>query len=505
MVGERIVILTWDIIQFGEAVALYFAFLSTYTKALIYAAALGAGFYALRMPFSPVYSAALVLWSTTFVEYWRIRERTLSVRWGTRGSFRVERRRAQYEAIEGARAKSGTESYAWWKRDARILATLPVIATFALGLTALLTGIFIFEAFVTQLYSGPGQKLIVSLSSLITALPCLFRASQTFTPTLLFIALVPRFLALYHKYALWMTEWEHHAHQSSYDASLALKTFALAALVAYLGLALSAFVYVPFGSTMMSRVAAALFAGSAAVGTHAARAQDIINATACVTTAGEVTQSATSSLGERLARVWAKDAKTDPARLQNQMFAYTVTNQVVQSLTEIGLPFVTRKIGAMRSGKSSVGSSSSPPSGSADGKSSGTTLPSSSGSAGSPARKNGKRVVFADEDAGAKEERAFLEGVRYEISLPAYELFPDYSEMAIQFGYVALWSAIWPLAPGKPSPSPLTYETTILTNTHQRSYGTAEQLARDARGCAQDYNAQSARNPFPYRHNRTLA
>ena len=147
--------------------ALYFAFLSTYTKSLIYAAALGAGFYVLRLPFSPVYSVALVLWSITFVEYWRIRERALSVRWGTRGSFRVERRRAQYEAIEGAQAGPGTESYPWWKRDARILATLPIIATFAFGLTAILTGIFLFEAFVTQLYSGPGQKLIVRFADLV--------------------------------------------------------------------------------------------------------------------------------------------------------------------------------------------------------------------------------------------------------------------------------------------------------------------------------------------------
>ena len=75
--------------------------------------------------------------------------------------------RAQYEAIEGAQAGPGTESYPWWKRDARIFATLPIIATFAFGLTAILTGIFLFEAFVTQLYSGPGQKLIVCFADLV--------------------------------------------------------------------------------------------------------------------------------------------------------------------------------------------------------------------------------------------------------------------------------------------------------------------------------------------------
>jgi len=36
--------------------------------------------------------------------------------------------------------------------------------------------------------------------------------------------------------------------------------------------------------------------------------------------------------------------------------------------------------------------------------------------------------------------------VRREAALPEYDLFQDYSEMVTQFGYVAVWSAIWPLA-----------------------------------------------------------
>jgi hypothetical protein len=44
------------------------------------------------------------------------------------------------------------------------------------------------------------------------------------------------------------------------------------------------------------------------------------------------------------------------------------------------------------------------------------------------------------------EERAFLDSVREEAALPEYDLFVDYSEMVVQFGYVVLWSTIWPLA-----------------------------------------------------------
>lgn len=136
--------------QFGESVALYFAFLSAYTKSLLFISAVGVFFYFFAMQYSPIYSSILVLWSITFVEWWRIKQRILSVRWGTRGSFRVEKRRAQYLPIP------------WWKRDLRAIASLPVILLFASVLAAILTGIFVFEAFVTQLYTGPGHRLAVS-------------------------------------------------------------------------------------------------------------------------------------------------------------------------------------------------------------------------------------------------------------------------------------------------------------------------------------------------------
>lgn len=43
-----------------------------------------------------------------------------------------------------------------------MLSSVPIIALFAGVLVALLTGIFVFEAFVTQLYKGPGARLLVS-------------------------------------------------------------------------------------------------------------------------------------------------------------------------------------------------------------------------------------------------------------------------------------------------------------------------------------------------------
>ncbi|KAI0076569.1 DUF590-domain-containing protein [Panus rudis PR-1116 ss-1] len=401
--------------QFGESIALYFSFLSTYTKALLVISAIGAACYFLAAPYSTVYSILLVLWSISFVEWWRIKQRVLSVRWGTRGSFRVEKRRAQYKHI------------AWWKRDLRILTSVPVILFFAAILAVILTGIFVFEAFVTQLYKGPGARIV------------------GFSPTILFMAIVPRFLGLYHNYAVRLTNWENHAHQSSHDASLTIKTFSLSAIVAYLGLALSAFVYVPFGEQVMTFVQTNLFHKEfpfhASAKSWASSVMSTFGTGPTATFVANTTEKAAAAASEGIHQqkakgYWETDSsnargKLNPSRLQDQMFAFTVTNQVINTFLEIGLPFILRAVDSLKNGR---GLSFAAP-------------------AGGAAKK--KRVMFEDEASGSevaksangKEEREFMERVRREVALPEYTLFADYSEMITQFGYVSLWSTIWPLAP----------------------------------------------------------
>jgi hypothetical protein len=131
-------------------VAFYFAFLVSYTRFLLPIGLVGALCFQLGWAYSVTYSSLLNLWAITFVEYWRIRERIFSVRWGTQGIFRVEKRRASY--MEGT---------TWWHRELRTLASVPVILFFAALLFGLLTVIFVFEAFVTTLYTGPGHEYVV--------------------------------------------------------------------------------------------------------------------------------------------------------------------------------------------------------------------------------------------------------------------------------------------------------------------------------------------------------
>ena len=134
--------------------------MSYYARALIFPSVLGAVFFYFSSPFHPLYSILLSIWSVIFVETWRVKEQRISVKWGSFGIDRVELRRAQFVGANDATDAHDDTAFPWWKREIRIGASLPVVAFFATALTVLLTSIFVVEAFVTQLYTGPGVKYV---------------------------------------------------------------------------------------------------------------------------------------------------------------------------------------------------------------------------------------------------------------------------------------------------------------------------------------------------------
>jgi hypothetical protein len=70
-----------------------------------------------------------------------------------------------------------------------------------------------------------------------------------------------------------------------------------------------------------------------------------------------------------------------------------------------------------------------------------------------------------------------LAKIRQEVALGTeYDIFEDYLEMVTQFGYVVIWSTIWPLAPGASGNSSNPHFPDVLT--FPRSHGTDQQLHR---------------------------
>lgn len=108
----------------------------------------------------------------------------------------------------------------------------------------------------------------------------------------------------------------------------------------------------------------------------------------------------------------------NPARLRKQVIYFTVTAQIVNFAMEVVVPYLKRqgfiKFKEMQSKRAE--------------KKSGVTLPSAA----------------AYDPEG---ETDFLARVRNEADLEIYDVYDDIREMVVQFGYLALFSVVWPLAP----------------------------------------------------------
>ncbi|EIW72964.1 hypothetical protein TREMEDRAFT_26589 [Tremella mesenterica DSM 1558] len=368
---------------------LYFEFLTTYSLSLLPLSIISVLFYLLTPAdsYPPLYAFLLCLYSTTFVSLWRIKERKLAVRWGTSGceSVAVGRLRPEYVANMGwdkAVPSSGENTVEVIQaghdltRDAKVALSVPVILICGMGLGVVLMGIFVLEAFVGQVYDGMGKQIVPLM------------------PTALFVLVVPQIVGAYGKLANRLVKWEDHPTPVGAEKSLTGKTFAMNGIVAYLGLFLSAFVYVPFGPFIMNYVQGRMTHTSTPVASTPEQA----------------------GLGPRTSGEKQHAIKAD--RLKGQLFAYTVTNQVVNIFLELGLPYLLRFVADWRSGKTTLKA----------------TLKKRDGEEASPTSES-------------EVEERFLKKVERELALPDYSLFTDYAEMVTQFGYVTIWSIVWPLAP----------------------------------------------------------
>lgn len=375
--------------HFGEDVALYFGFLNYYFQALAPAALLGISFWLLGRPFSPIYSLGLVSWSCLTVELWRMKERKLAVRWGTLGVSEVDRRRHDFMP-RTTRTDPATEEteevFEWWRRELRVVLSLPIVAFFASALAATMTLMFVVEIFITQLYHGPLKQAV------------------PFIPTALLVVAVPQIMAAWQATAVAITKWENHYSSKSYDYSLTLKRFAMQAITAYGALTLSAYVYIPFGETIMeTMVSRGFFEDSI----REAKLQ------------GKISEKGI-------------DFHINPDRMHTQLFAVSVTSQFVNAFTELALPVLMRKFAEWREERAEKKTSS------AAGQ-----APTRQGSVESTS--SGEFTPRGDDRE--ESERRFVSRVRRELLLPPYDLFGDYAEMATQFGYIVLWSVSWPLSP----------------------------------------------------------
>lgn len=209
-----------------------------------------------------------------------------------------------------------------------------------------------------------------------------------FLPTGLLTVFIPTLTAILTQVATQLNDFENYETNENYNAALTQKVFVLNFIVSYLPIFLTAFIYVPFGRLLVPYL-------------------DVFHLTA----------RPFAEHDEQLKVPTPSTFTINPARLRKQVIYFTVTAQIVNFAMETLVPIIKRRglnkyqeMKTERAGKS------------------GSAAPNAS--AHDPT-----------------EESEFLARVRNEAQLGVYDVASDLREMIIQYGYLVLFSVVWPLAP----------------------------------------------------------
>jgi anoctamin-10 len=208
-----------------------------------------------------------------------------------------------------------------------------------------------------------------------------------FIPTGILTTVNPILNTLLTQAATRLTQFENYETHGGYEKALTQKIFVMNFIMSYLGIFLTAFVYVPFGKVIVPYL-------------------DIFNVAVRPFAEDEkqLHLNTTSSS-------WS----INPDRLRKQVIYFTVTAQVVNLGMELIVPYLKRqgfaKYKEMQSDR---------------------------------AAKNGGAAPATDA-SDPVEDTDFLDRVRKEAELDVYDVTADLREMVIQFGYLSLFSVVWPL------------------------------------------------------------
>ncbi|KAG5926749.1 hypothetical protein E4U42_002985 [Claviceps africana] len=346
----------------GTKVAFYFAFLQTYLMFMIFPAVTGLITWYFLPKYSLSYAILTGVWCTVFVEYWKLQEIDLSIRWKVRGvnKVKVNRPSFKYEKIivdENGRTK---HYFPKWKQISRQLLQIPFILLSTLALGLIICAFFVVEVLICETYEGPHQFIL------------------EYVPTILLAVCIPRISSALEGVATALTEYENHRTADDHEMSLTLKLFVLSIITNYLPILLTAFVYVPFGDEIIPHIKQLL---------------------------EQLFPTFTSSLVFRPFR-------PDSDRLRTQVIALTVTGQLSDFFEENILPLIKYKlIDWYRDFRRAY-------------------------------TRDTMLITLTTDDPN---EADFLKRVRNQSMRSKYNVQDDIAEIVLQFGYLALFSPVWPL------------------------------------------------------------
>ncbi|KAL2818684.1 calcium-activated chloride channel-domain-containing protein [Aspergillus granulosus] len=351
---------------FGEKVAFYFAFIQSYSSFLVFPAGWGIVSWWYWGSYSIPFAIGNCLWAIVFVEYWKIRETDLALRWQVNGVGVLKVTRAKYvweKEIRDPNTGEIVQYFSPYRQFLRQLLLVPFASVASLALGGLIVVTFVLEVFISEVYTGS------------------LKGYLEFLPTVIFSLFLPSISGLLTSIATRLTKYENYRTQDQYDVAQTTKQFVMHFITAFLPTALTAFVYVPFGAKLIPHLSLATLRGES---------PDL-----------------------------TRDFHIDAGRLKQEVIYLSLTGQVLDFGQEVVLPYVKqialqkwrayREQQATHRYKRRVSQATN-------------------------------QVLFDDPD-----ESAFLTRVRNEAEAEEYNVHEDTLEMCVQFGYLTLFGASWPL------------------------------------------------------------
>jgi anoctamin-10 len=336
---------------FGVKVAFYFAYMQTYLVFLSFPAVTGIYAWLFLPSYSLMYAIVTLFGCTVFLEYWKIRQANLSIRWNVRGVGHAKVTRVGHVEDYSSR----------FKHVLRQLLQFPFFVTALLCLGVVITCVFGIEILISEVYEGT------------------YSGYLQYLPTILLAISLPYINSFLEDAATSLAEYENHRTQDEHDMSLAQKRFVLSFVANYLPIFLTAFVYVPMGDAIIPYLETFVrYLLGRDTGPSAA----------------------------------VSSFQQDPDRLRNEVIALTVTGQVSDMFEELILPYLMTRARAWYK---------------------------------TYQLRRSQTTNFAGLSPDAPAESKFLENVRRQACSPQYDVQDDISEMVIQYGYLALFSPVWPL------------------------------------------------------------
>ncbi|KAI5294485.1 hypothetical protein KEM52_003905 [Ascosphaera acerosa] len=380
----------------GEHVAFYFAFLQFYSGFLIIPAAVGLICWLFCSEYSILFAIANCVSCMIYVEMWRRRQDDLKIRWQTKGvsAIRMKRRAFKPERIiEDQLTHEQVPYFPVWRRVCRQLLQIPLALASIVSLGTLIAACFAIEILLSEVYDGPLKQYL------------------SLVPTILVSALVPTLSGILTAFAKKLNDFENYETVDAYEAAMVHKHFVIDFITSYLPVLLTAFVYMPLGSVIVPYL-------------------DLL---------GGYTMQTFVSESEKIAPTPMKKFSINQRRLRDQVIYSAITAQVIDQITEIGVPFVKRKL--LQKYKDYCDRRAEEK----EWKEEGEQQQQGHGheQTASPPSPQALRHVIADRP----EEAAFLKRVREEVTLDKYDIAADFQEMVVQFGQMSLFSVVWPTVP----------------------------------------------------------